>query len=249
MCRVIFSLINLLVFSNLYSQIGIETNNPEAALDINGNLIIQNVANIPEEPISFKNKVLVTEANNVVKTINQEDLSGVEEIKRRVILALPFSNPVPLYGKGVSQPIDFSVTLNGLNSEEITVEGNEIVFPANKVFKIMGFISVKGNKFSGDSVDHPGYITNKFNLSPGSAGELIISTYGFTISSNYKREMGSFNPSIMIFISGPSGSRVQLTAQYFGDFDLEELPYYIAGLPLMQSSGGTLGSYIMIEEL
>lgn len=245
MVKYFFLLAGLFVSNILYSQIGIGTSIPEATLDTNGNVRIQTIENIPGE-LGFSKDLMVIDNGHQIRRIDQSSITGVDEIKSRVIAILPKKKPQLLAVKGVSNSVSFDDGLSGINITAISLadDNKTIIFPPNRVFKITGYLGVKGRKEGADSGDAPAYISNKFELMDSPDTTLVFSTYGFGFSSTLLTDEGSYNPSTILFASGNTSTKVQLMAQYGGE-NAPETEYYISGEP----TNKTLGSYIIIEEI
>ncbi|MGV1003123.1 hypothetical protein ACTS9U_17335 [Empedobacter falsenii] len=79
------SFVLFLMGINLYSQVGINTNNPERALDVNGNLKVRELNNKTSD--SNYNRILITDNEGNIETVDRSSLKNsiaedIIEIKR-----------------------------------------------------------------------------------------------------------------------------------------------------------------------
>ena len=73
------SFVLFLIGINLYSQVGINTNNPERALDINGNLKIRELTNKTSD--SNYNRILITDNEGNIEAVDRSSLKKIVYLK------------------------------------------------------------------------------------------------------------------------------------------------------------------------
>jgi len=229
--------------TNSFSQVGINTTNPRAILDVNGNVIIRQV-----DPIAFDDidKVLVLDSGtNEVKAIDKLSITGVEEFKTRITVLLQKSSPQLFPTRGGDNYVTFDGDISGLQTTEVVLNGdkNQISFPANKVIKITGYLGLLGKNADGSGTANPGYIVSEFEK-VGNGGTVIFSSKGYVESPGEKYDDGGVTFPILLLETGTSGATVQLKALY-GGTDSGSTTYYLAG----KASDSLVGTYIIIEEL
>ena len=214
----------------LFSQkkVGINTLDPKATLDVNGNVIISKT---PNTVINDIDDVLVLDPT----------LNVIESVEK-------FSKINTNY-----DVIFDSSLIQGLNADQVKLDDSRTIFtfPANKIIEIIGYIGIRG-KNSSSSKNYPAYITSKFEA-VGDGVDIIYSTLGYVESSTMENtdSGGVTNPSVL-FITGPRGGSIKLVAQYGGvNADIgtngvaDDTGYLMAGKPTSIS----VGTYLTIEEL
>lgn len=238
---------------NAQERIGINTNTPQAKLDINGDMKIREVKNIlPNENIK---KILgITDRNEIVGLDKSSLIVDVEEVRSRTLAYLPKTVNQKITGPGTFHAITFDGSqIAGINitNSDISIDQNGVIsLSKNKTFKITASLGVNGASFSGNTLGKPGYLSSQFILKAESTSDpnirnsrIVYATKGFLMSSTYRTEVGSFNPPIIVLITGDNGAKIELQA-LFGS-STNENTYYISGDP----TNRTLGSYLLIEEL
>jgi hypothetical protein len=232
--------------------VGINTNEPKATLDINGNTKIREVNSI--QPTETVNKILaITDENEVVGLDESSLVVDVEEVRSRTLAFLPKTSNQGISGPGILHTITFNGQLSGINitNSDISIsQDGTISLIKNKTFKLTASLGVNGASFSGNTQGRSGYLSSQFILKPETVSDLnirkskiIYATKGFIMSSTYPTEVGSFNPPIIVLITGDNGAEIELKALFGSSTD--ETTYYISGDP----TNRTLGSYLLIEEL
>ena len=238
----------------LFSQkkVGINTLDPKATLDVNGNVIISKT---PNTVINDIDDVLVLDPTlNVIESVEKFSITGVEEVKKRIIV-LAAKNLNQKFSKiNTNYDVIFDSSLiQGLNADQVKLDDSRTIFtfPANKIIEIIGYIGIRG-KNSSSSKNYPAYITSKFEA-VGDGVDIIYSTLGYVESSTMENtdSGGVTNPSVL-FITGPRGGSIKLVAQYGGvNADIgtngvaDDTGYLMAGKPTSIS----VGTYLTIEEL
>ncbi len=226
-----------------YSQVGINTNNPQATLDVNGNVIIRQADLTTFDDIE---KVLVLDSNtNEVKAIDKLSITGVEEFKTRITVLLEKSAPQLFPTRGGTNYVIFDGNLSGVQTTKVVLNSdkNQITVPANKVIKITGYLGLLGKNIDGSSTSNPGYIVSEFEK-VGSEGTVIFSSKGYVESPGERYDDGGVTFPIILLDTGTTGATIQLRALYGGQ-DSGATTYYLAGAP----SESLVGTYIIIEEL
>ncbi|MDL1912962.1 MAG: hypothetical protein FDW93_00300 [Bergeyella sp.] len=224
---------------------GVNTNNPTSTLDVNGGVRVRKIDTFKNKP-SF---VLVPDSKGVISKISVTSLESkteVDKVKSRVIAVVQKGKDQLIREKNTYVDYVFEGNISGINTDGIKFNSDktEIILPADKAFKIKGFLGIRGRKPESSSTGTPGYITCDFYTKEENKTNIIITTMGYTESSTEKFDDGGQTRPIVILITGKEGGSIRLRARY-GGRDAGDSGYYIAGRPLATS----LGSYLLIEEL
>lgn len=231
---------SLIISSFVFSQVGINNSNPIATLDVNGNVKISDIKEVDLENIKY---LLTVNDDQIVKKTNKNVSSGVEATNNRAYAVLNQKDPVKLETIKISQNVTFNGVLSGINSSNIQIDPTKkhLNFPPNKAYKVTGMIGLRGYRSDGLGSGRPGYVTSQFFLREGSP---IISTIGYTESSNEAYDDGGTTQPIIIFNTGSTGASLYLSARYGGQSAGTD-GFFLAG----ETNNNSVGTYIIIEEL
>lgn len=227
--------------SFLVAQVGINTSDPKATLDVNGNVMVAQV-----NEVDTTENVLIIDSDNIIKKISKDKLldNNVGEVYKKIYSIVSKNLTQKLNAPGIDYKVIFDGNVSGINVNQLDLSSQqtEIKFPANKVFKITGMIGLRGADSAGMSQDKAGYITSQFE--GDSNINVIFSSLGYTESSTEKFSDGGVTQPIILFSTGQNGGNVWLNVRYGGQ-DAPANGFYLGG----EAKRNSLGTYIIVEEV
>lgn len=244
--------IKFLLTTCLFGQVGIGTIDPRQALDVNGNMIIRDVRDLNFSDI---NNILVIDNENVIKSIQKLDITGVLD---KIIVLIEKDELQLLESKGVGNQysIVFDGNKSGANKEEISLstDKTKIIFPSNKAFKVTGYPGIIGKSANGSGESNPTYLISSFDLSNG---EEIFSSQGYIQSASERQDDGGVLFPTITFITNNSDTiKTELSLKVFFGGVNSPSEVYLAGKPGVstlpnfpgEDNAYLPGTYLTIEE-